>query len=202
MQYNSNYTSICCTPSAVQLYSWSLTVQANLEERVFLFVCLFTGLFVCSLKSKCQSSGIRCHRKSGHPGSILLADSIPRHENDPSLVQVFRREKSLAVSMNDFSKLLEHFTLFRTLATHGNRLPDDLDYDCLHCVQQCIKDGVLHYKAKDLHNMRKGNAAIPTDLDSPALATRVTVLLGIDKSCKGLVPYSLWYKPLATLVDP
>ena len=61
------------------------------------------------------------------PGSILLADSILRRENDPSSVQVFRLEKSLAVRMiYDFSTFLEHFTLFRTLATYGNRLPDDL----------------------------------------------------------------------------
>ena len=36
---------------------------------VCLFVCLFVCRFVCSLKSKCQSSRIRCHGKSdpGHP---------------------------------------------------------------------------------------------------------------------------------------
>ena len=46
-------------------------------------------------------------------GSILLADSILRRENDPSSVQVFRQEKSLAVRMiHDFSTFLEHFTLF------------------------------------------------------------------------------------------
>ena len=33
------------------------------------------------------------------PGSILLVDSILRRENDLSLVQVFRQEKSLAVRM-------------------------------------------------------------------------------------------------------
>ena len=102
--------------------------------------------------------------------------------------------------MNDFSKLLEHFTLFRTLAIDSWKSTTGRSTTVFTAgsVQQCIKDGVLHYIAKDLHNLRKGNAAIPTDLDSPALATRVTVLLGIDKGCKGLVPHSLWYKPLAT----
>ena len=58
---------------------------------------------------------------------ILQADSILRRGNDPSLVQVYRQEESLAVRMMyKFSTLLEHFTLFRTSATHGNRLPDDL----------------------------------------------------------------------------
>jgi len=41
-----------------------------------------------------------------HPGSSLLADSILRRENDPSLEQVFRQEKSLAVRMvYDFQHL-------------------------------------------------------------------------------------------------
>ena len=45
--------------------------------------------------------------------SILLADSILCREKDPSLVQVFCQEKSLAVRMMfDFSTLLEYFTLF------------------------------------------------------------------------------------------
>jgi len=36
-------------------------------------------------------------------------------------VQLFRQEKSVAVRMMfDISTLLEHLTLFRTLATHGN----------------------------------------------------------------------------------
>ena len=88
--------------------------------------------------------------------------------------------------MYDFSTLLEHFTLFRTLATYGNRLPDDLRLPPLRevsskngwplivsrsqslrettlmdaCVNHkpatrkkvkkfVIKDGVLHYIAKD-----------------------------------------------------
>ena len=61
-------------------------------------------------------------------------------------MQVFRREKLLAVSMNDFSKLLEHFTLFRTLVTHGNRLPDDLRLSSLREVSSSvrIKDGVSY----------------------------------------------------------
>ena len=41
------------------------------------------------------------------PGSILLADSILRRENDPSLVQVFRQESSLAVRMIDY--MIFHF---------------------------------------------------------------------------------------------
>ena len=48
------------------------------------------------------------------PGSILQADSILCRENDPSLVQVFRQEKSLAVRMMyNFSTLLEHLKLFK-----------------------------------------------------------------------------------------
>ena len=42
-------------------------------------------------------------------------------------MQVYRQEESLAVRMMyKFFTLSEHFTLFRTSATHGNRLPDDL----------------------------------------------------------------------------
>ena len=42
-------------------------------------------------------------RNGSAPGSILLADSILRHVNVPSLVQVFCQEESLAVTtMYDF----------------------------------------------------------------------------------------------------
>ena len=103
--------------------------------------------------------------------------------------------------MNDFSKLLEHFTLFRTLAIDSWKSTTGRSTTVFTAgsVQQCTYQRwrfTLH--SQGLNNLRKGNAAIPTDLDSPALATRVTVLLGIDKGCKGLVPHSLWYKPLAT----
>ena len=100
--------------------------------------------------------------------SILLADSILRHKNDLSLVQVFRPKKSLAVMMMyDLSTLVEHLTLFRTLATHGKWLPDGLRLFPLRevssrneCVNQkramrnkakmfVMKDGILHYVAKE-----------------------------------------------------
>ena len=71
---------------------------------------------------------------------------------------ICRKEKSRAVRMMyDYSTLLEHFRLFRTLATHG------IDYQTIYnytssrngcmCKPQVKKfvneDGVLHYITKE-----------------------------------------------------
>ena len=78
-----------------------------------------------------------------------VADSILCRENNPSLVQVFRQEKSLVVRMMYvFSLLLEHFYIILNFCDSWNQLPDDLQLHSLWEVSNSNGACVNHKQAK------------------------------------------------------